>query len=389
MPAVAAIDEAGVALAQLLSELVAFPTESTTSNLGLIQWVADHVESNGGRSTVLAGSEGRANLLASFGPVAPGGVMLSGHTDVVPAGTGWATDPYSMTKVGDALYGRGTADMKGFIAAVIRVTERFRGVDLARPLHLALSFDEEIGCIGVRDALDVIARSDDIRPDVVVIGEPTMMRPRHSHMGKLAYEILCRAAAAHSSMSHDRPSAIASAARLIHALNELQLRHRPLGEPEVTFNCGTIAGGGALNVIADRCTFTFETRFTVDHDPDALLRNFWDAVEVERAALAAAGGSVQATEITRYPALRTDSDDPWLRVIERIADAGPATSIGFGTEGGLFAAALDASVVICGPGDIAVAHRPDEYVSVEQLLRCERFLTGLVQQVCVEPTAVG
>ena len=162
VPAVAAIDEAGVVLAQLLSELVAFPTESTTSNLALIQWVAEHVESNGGRSTVLAGSKGRANLLASFGPVAHGGVMLSGHTDVVPAGTGWATDPYSMTKVGDALYGRGTADMKGFIAAVIRVTERFREVELARPLHLALSFDEEIGCIGVRDALEVIARRDEI-----------------------------------------------------------------------------------------------------------------------------------------------------------------------------------------------------------------------------------
>jgi acetylornithine deacetylase len=294
-----------------------------------------------------------------------------------------------MTKVGDALYGRGTADMKGFIAAVIRVTERFRGVDLARPLHLALSFDEEIGCIGVRDALDAIARTDDIRPDVVVIGEPTMMRPRHSHMGKLAYEVVCRAAAAHSSMSHDKPSAIAAAARLIHVLDELQIRHRPTGEPEVTFNCGTIAGGGALNVIAERCTFTFETRFTVDHDPDALLRSFWDAVEVERGALAAVGGSVHATEITRYPALRTDSDDPWLRAIERIADAGPATSIGFGTEGGLFAAALDATVVICGPGDIAVAHRPDEYVSVEQLLRCERFLTGLIQQACVDPTAVG
>ncbi len=376
-------------LAQLLSELVAFPTESTTSNLDLIHWVADHVESNGGRSTVLPGSEGRANLLASFGPVAPGGVMLSGHTDVVPAGSGWATDPYSMTKVGDALYGRGTADMKGFIAAVIRVTERFRGVDLMRPLHLALSFDEEVGCIGVRDAIDVIVRSGDIRPDVVVIGEPTMMRPRHSHMGKLAYEIACRAVAAHSSLSHDTPSAIAAAARLIHALDDLQQRHRPTGEPEVTFNCGSILGGGALNVIAERCAFTFETRFIVDHDPDAVLESFWDAVEVERAALAAVGGSVQATEITRYPALRTDSNDPWLRVIERIADAGPATSIGFGTEGGLFAAAIDAAVVICGPGDIAVAHRPDEYVSVEQLLRCERFLTGLVQQACVEPTAVG
>ena len=387
VPVLAAIDEAGVALTQLLSELVAFPTESTTPNVGLIRWVADHVESNGGRATVLTGSEGRANLLASFGPAATGGLMLSGHTDVVPAGTGWATDPFSMTKVGDALYGRGTADMKGFIAAVIRMIERFRGVDLARPLHLALSFDEEIGCIGVRDALEVIAGSDVVRPDVVVIGEPTMMRPRHSHMGKLAYEIVCRAVAAHSSLSHTTPSAISAAARLIHTLDDLQRVHSPTGEPNVTFNCGAIDGGGALNVIAQRCAFTFETRFTVDHDPDAVLSAFWDAVDVERAVLTAVGGSVDVTEIIRYPALRTSSDDPWLGLIERIADAGPATSIGFGTEGGLFAAAIDAAVVICGPGDIAVAHRPDEYVTVDQLLRCERFLCSLVQQICVEPVA--
>ena len=387
VPVLAAIDEADVALTQLLSELVAFPTESTTPNVGLIRWVADHVESNGGRATVLTGSEGRANLLASFGPAATGGLMLSGHTDVVPAGTGWATDPFSMTKVGDALYGRGTADMKGFIAAVIRMIERFRGVDLARPLHLALSFDEEIGCIGVRDALEVIAGSDVVRPDVVVIGEPTMMRPRHSHMGKLAYEIVCRAVAAHSSLSHTTPSAISAAARLIHTLDDLQRVHSPTGEPNVTFNCGAIDGGGALNVIAQRCAFTFETRFTVDHDPDAVLSAFWDAVDVERAVLTAVGGSVDVTEITRYPALRTSSDDPWLGLIERIADAGPATSIGFGTEGGLFAAAIDAAVVICGPGDIAVAHRPDEYVTVDQLLRCERFLCSLVQQICVEPVA--
>ena len=387
MPAVAAVDEAGTALTTLLSELVAFPTESTTPNLGLIRWVADHVESNGGRAMVLAGSEGRANLLASFGPATPGGVMLSGHTDVVPAGTGWATDPYSVTKVGDALFGRGTADMKGFIAAVVRTIERFRGVDLIRPLHLALSFDEEIGCIGVRDALEVIASSDVIRPDVVVIGEPTMMRPRHSHMGKLAYEIVCHAVAAHSSLSHSSPSAITAACRLVDALDGLQRQHRPEGEPQVTFNCGMIAGGGALNVIAQQCAFTFEARFTVDHEPDEVLRTFWDAVAAERAALDRVGGSVEVTEITRYPALRTEPDDPWLNVIELIADAGPATSIGFGTEGGLFAAAIDAAVVICGPGDIAVAHRADEYVTVDQLLRCERFLCGLVQQVCVEPAS--
>ncbi len=380
VPVAAVTDEAGTALAGLLAELVAFPTESSTPNIGLIRWVADHIESNGGRVSVLDGSEGRANLLGSFGPQMPGGLMLSGHTDVVPAGSGWATDPYSMTKIGDALYGRGTADMKGFIAAAIRMAVQFRDVELTRPLHLALSFDEEIGCIGVRDALQFIAGRDDLSPEVVVIGEPTMMRPRHSHMGKLAYEVICTAQTAHSSLSHSKPSAIASAARLLRALEDLQQHYRPLGEPEVTFNVGTIAGGTALNVIADRCSFSFEVRHTVEHDPEAVLEPFMLAVDRESATV---------TEITRYPALRTRSDDPWLRIIERIADAGPATTISFGTEGGLFAEALDASVVICGPGDIAVAHRPDEYVTLDQLLRCERFLCSLVQQICVDPTAEG
>ncbi len=387
MPAAVATDEAGDELARLLSDLVAFPTESTTPNLAFVHFVADHVESNGGRVSVLDGGESRANLLASFGPQTTGGVMLSGHTDVVPAGTGWATDPYSMTRIDDALYGRGTADMKGFIAAVIRVTAQFRGVELSRPLHIALSFDEEIGCIGVRDALEIINARPDLRPDVVVVGEPTMMRPSHSHMGKLAYEVVCRAASAHSSLSHTRPSAIASAVRLASVLDQLQQHHRPVAEAEVTFNCGTIGGGTALNVIADRCAFTFEVRHTVDHDPATLLLAFDDAVAGERAVLADHGGSVELTEITRYPALRTRPDDPWLRVVERIADAGPAISIGYGTEGGLFAEALGVPVVICGPGDITVAHRPDEYVTVAQLLRCERFLSGLVQQICVDPAA--
>jgi acetylornithine deacetylase len=384
VPAAAVIDDAGQQLADLLSQLVAFSTESRTPNVELIRWVAEHIESNGGRATVLQGTEGRANLLASFGPEMSGGLMLSGHTDVVPAGTGWATDPYSMTQRDDVLYGRGTADMKGFIAAAVRVTGRFRGVELSRPLHLVLSFDEEVGCIGVRQALDAIVERRDIRPDVVVIGEPTMMQPRHSHMGKLAYEVTCTTAAAHSSLSHRKPSAIAVAGRLLAVLDDLQRRHHPAGVPEVTFNCGTINGGTGLNVIAQRCELTFELRHTVDHDPDAVLEPFHRAVDLEREALADAG-SVDVSEIIRYPALRTASDDPWLRLVERIADAGVAGSIGFGTEGGLFAAALDCSVVICGPGDIAVAHRPDEHVTVDQLLRCERFLSALVQEICVDP----
>jgi acetylornithine deacetylase len=389
VPAAAVIDDAASELAELLAQLVAFPTESTTPNLDLIRWFADHAESNGGRVTVIDGAVGRANLLASFGPEIAGGLMLSGHTDVVPAGSGWATDPYSITKVGDALHGRGTADMKGFIAAMIRAITQFRDVDLRRPLHIALSFDEEIGCVGVRQALTVIAERDDVSPEVVVIGEPTMMRPRHSHMGKLAYEIVCTTTAAHSSLSHTKPSAIAITARLLNALDDLQQQYRPVGDPEVTFNCGSIAGGSALNVIAERCTFAFETRHTIDHDPDVVLEPFMRAIDRERAALVDHSGSIDVREITRYPALRTAPNDPWLRVIERIADAGAATSISYGTEGGLFAAALDTSVVICGPGDIAVAHRPDEYVTIDQLLRCERFLCTVVQQICVDPAAEG
>jgi acetylornithine deacetylase len=384
VPDSAVFDDAGTRLTRLLTDLVAFPTESRTPNLELIRWVAEHIESNGGRATVLEADGGRANLLASFGPREHGGLMLSGHTDVVPAGAGWASDPYSVTRIDDLLFGRGTADMKGFVAAVIRMVERFRGIELKRPLHIALSFDEEIGCLGVRHALQAVAGRDDVRPDLVVVGEPTMMRPSHSHMGKLAYEVVCRTAAAHSSLSHSKPSAIAVAVRLLAVIDQLQAKHRPVGQPEVTFNCGTITGGTGVNVIADRCAFAFEARFTVDHDPDDLLRPFMEAVERERAGIAEQHGSIDVGEIIRYPALRTLSVDPWLALVERIADAGPATAIGYGTEGGLFAEALGVPVVICGPGDIAVAHRPDEYVTIEQLLRCERFLCSIVQQICVD-----
>src|SRR4051794_30344984 len=387
VPAAADIDDAGKQLIDLLGELVAFATESRTPNIGLIRWVAEQFEAADGRTTVIEGEQGRANLLASFGPRAMGGLMLSGHTDVVPAGTGWATDPYAVTPVGDSLYGRGTADMKGFIAASMRIVEAVRETELKKPLHILLSFDEEIGCVGVRHALAAISGSEDVRPELVVIGEPTMMRPRHSHLGKVAFEIVCSAEAAHSSLSHTKPSAISTAARLLSVIDDLQQNYTPTGDPEITFNCGSISGGSALNVIAERCTFTFEMRHTVDHDPDAVLEQFRNAVGLGRADLVRHGGDIQVTEMIRYPALRTAADDPWLQVVERVADAGPSTSLGFGTEGGLFAAALDASVVICGPGDIAVAHRPDEYVTVDQLLRCARFLSTLVDQVCVEPSA--
>lgn len=357
-----------------LSTLVGFPTESRTPNIGLIDWVADRLGNAGARVRLDHGPAGRANLFASFGPDVPGGLLLSGHTDVVPAGSGWSTDPYLMSIDGDRVAGRGTADMKGFLAVVLAGLAGRHG-SFSRPLHLALSYDEEVGCQGVRSLLAQLAAEPDVRPDLVLIGEPTQMRPRHSHLGKLAYDVTFHGEAGHSSRSHTLPSAITHAASFIATLDRIQAAHRPDGghEPSVTINCGTIHGGTGLNVIADRCVLDFEVRHDVSHDPDRLIGDILTGLD--------------AVEKVRYPALATDATHAMVRLAERLADAGLASPIGFGTEGGLFAAALGAPVVICGPGDIADAHRADEYVTIAQLDSCRRFLAALIRECCEVPSS--
>lgn len=379
----------------LLAHMVAMPTESTTPNRQLIDWAADHLQTYGATVSIIEGPHGRANLLASIGPQVPGGLMLSGHTDVVPAGQGWATDPYSLATEGSKLIGRGTADMKGFIACVLTAVEEINISTLARPLYIALSYDEEVGCVGVRGLLDQLGEHGDhdhVRPDLVLIGEPTMMRPRHAHLGKIAYRVRMTAQPAHSSLSPFLPSAINTAATVITALQAVAEPYRAsasrdeMGEgfAEVTINIGSISGGSALNVLAELCELTFELRHSNAHDPDQLLAPFWQTVQAERVALGAVGGGIEVGEIARYPALATDTANEWVRLVERTADRGPSTPLGFGTEGGLFARTLGAAVVVCGPGDIGVAHKPDEYVSDQQLRACSSFTRRLIDAVCRE-----
>ena len=381
---------------QHLAHLVAMPTESGTPNRGLIEWAADHLDAFGASTAIIDGPAGRANLLATLGPSVPGGLLLSGHTDVVAAGTGWATEPYTVTINGRSVAGRGTTDMKGFIACVLVAVEDTDRSALLAPVHIALSYDEEVGCVGVRSLLARLAEhaaNSAVRPDLIVIGEPTMMRPRHAHLGKIAYRLVFTAQAGHSSLSPFLPSAISSAAHVIAALETVAEPHLrtatrdATGEANahVTVNVGSINGGTALNVLAERCEIAFELRHTTEFDPDALLAPLWSVVDGEHELLGQVGGGVEIEEITRYPALATNTDNPWVRLVERTADRGPSVPIGYGTEGGLFAAALDAPVVICGPGDIAVAHRPDEYVSTDQLQACLSFLTGLIEHICVRP----
>ena len=371
-----------VAVVDLLRTLVGHATESRTPNLGLIECAAERLESAGGRVTVMDGAPGRANLLASFGPDGPGGLLVSGHTDVVPAGTGWNTDPYSLTADdGDRLYGRGTADMKGFIACLLDVV-KLAGRARTEPLHVALSYDEEIGCVGVRGLLDRLGPMG-VAPDLVLIGEPTMMRPRNAHLGKVAFDIGVHTAAGHSSRSHTLPNAISVAAAIIGRLDNIQRNHRPpnqADEPTVTVNVGTIRGGTGLNIIAEACSFAFEVRHDAAHDPDVLLRPVWEMVEEQRHKVACVHGRIDADETVRYPALATDRINRHVIGIEALAGEGECTPIGYGTEGGLFAATLGVPVVICGPGDIADAHRPDEYVTVAQLDRCTDFLHRLLAE---------
>ena len=383
----------------VLSDLVGFPTESLTPNRGLIDWLSDHLQTFGARVVAIEGPAGRSNLLASLGPAGPGGLMLSAHTDVVPAGPGWTTDPYDLTRFehptfGEALRARGSADMKGFIACALIAVRELDIATLKRPVHLAFSYDEEVGCVGVRGLLDHLV--DEVRntsgvaavsPDLVLIGEPSMMWPRHAHLGKVAYRLTFRATPGHSSLSPFLPTAIGGATRTITVLESIAEAHRATavrdanGEAiaNVSVNVGTIHGGTALNVLSEQCELTFELRHSTAFDPDALLAPLWASVDAERVR---SGHRVDVVEIARYPALSTDASADVVRLIERIADRGKSIPIGYGTEGGLFAAALGVPVIICGPGDIAVAHRADEYVSLDQLRSCLTFLRQFIAAVC-------
>lgn len=374
----------------MLARLVAFDTTSRDSNLALVEYVEGLLGDLGIASTRVLNADGRkANLYASLGPVAEGGIILSGHTDVVPVdGQTWSSDPFTLTERGGRLYGRGTCDMKGFLALALAAASTFAGAGrLNRPIHLALSYDEEVGCLGAPSMIAEIARHVP-KPAAVIVGEPTNMEVVHGHKGITSYVVTVTGHEAHSSLTHLGLSANMMAVRLMHSLSELarRLEHdgdpaSPFVPPHPTLTIGQINGGTAVNILARQCVFLFDLRCPPGIDPMKILGPFLaetQALDAEMKARFPETG-VQVVRRSLTPAFAPEPDGPAERIARSLAgDNGPPRVVAYAAEAGQFQEA-GFSTVICGPGSIEQAHQPDEFVERTQMERGAAFMLRLAE----------
>ena len=373
----------------ILERLVGFDTTSHLSNLALIEWVESFLAGLGVASRRIASADGaKSNLLATVGPSVEGGVVLSGHTDVVPvAGQAWTSDPFALVARGGRLFGRGSCDMKGFIALALAAVPDFLEAKLQRPAHLAFSYDEEIGCFGAPAMIEVIARELP-RPALVVVGEPTSMEVVSGHKGIGVWRVTVTGREAHSSRTDLGVSAVMGAARLMGELNAIAERLTREADPASIFlpkgptlTIGTVAGGTAGNILARQCVFVFDLRGLPDDGSHQALHGFFDLaarVDAEIKAQAPEGGVV-VEQLADVPPLRADPASEAEAFVRRLAgDNGPARVASFASEAGQFQGA-GLPAVLCGPGSIDQAHQPDEYVDVTQMQRGAAFMARLAE----------
>ena len=373
---------------QIFARLMAFDTVSAKPNLGLMTYVRDLLAEAGIAAVLIPDpAGGKANLYATVGPVGIGGVMLSGHTDVVPVeGQRWSHPPFALSEADGRLYGRGAADMKGFVAAAVAAVIGAAGRPLKVPLHLALSYDEEIGCMGVRSLIDMLEGAP-IRPRFCIVGEPTGMQVATGHKGKVALRATCVGREGHSALAPLALNALHLAVDFVNAVRELQARVAATGlrdgdydVPYSTLHVGLLNGGVQVNIVPNRAVVDFEIRSLVGEDTDALIGALTAAAEAIVAPLRAEfpEAAIRVERLWDYPGLGTPSDAAVVNFVKGLTGANGTMKVAFGTEGGLFDARLGIPTVICGPGSMRQGHKPDEYVSVEQMERCEAMLAALV-----------
>jgi acetylornithine deacetylase len=379
---------------ELLNTLIGFDTTSYNSNLELIEFIQSYLSSYGIDSTLIHDESGKkANLYATIGRTDIGGVMLSGHTDVVPvAGQDWDTDPFSLTESSDKLYGRGSADMKGFIALVLSRVPEMVSKELTKPIHLAFSYDEEIGCVGVQRMLDLLEHQP-IKPSCCIIGEPTGMEVVIGHKGKLATRVKVRGHACHSGQSPLGVNAIDFASELIVYIRKLaheKAQNGPFDKdyevPYTTLHTGVVGGGTALNIVPNLCQFDFEIRHLYEENPQHLLdqiKSFArDHLEKEMHLIDSDTGFDFETLAT-YPGLLTDPGIEFVRYVKQLLDNNAHSKVIFGSEGGLFQKRLGIPTLVCGPGNIDQAHKANEYISLDQLQKGGNFLDCLLESLAL------
>lgn len=375
----------------LLRDLIGFPTVSRDPNRALIDYCTDYLRSIGASVDIITAEAGRkANLFATIGPQDVPGVMLSGHTDVVPVdGQAWSKMPFEAVVENGRVYGRGAADMKGFVASALYCASKAAERRLNTPLHLALSHDEEIGCIGVHSLIDMLA-DNPVKPAMCIVGEPTSMAIAIGHKGKTAIEAKCVGSAAHSALAPQAVNAIHLACDLIQKIRQLQddialngAQDMAYDVPHTTLHAGLITAGVALNIVPDHAVVTFEIRNLETDNPEKILGRLRDAISP---VIAVARQKIRHADIVfklinSYPGLDTQLDDPVVDMLAALTGSERRIKVAFGTEGGLFSQKLGIPTVVCGPGSMEQGHKADEFVTLEQLAACDTMLEALIDRL--------
>lgn len=377
--------------AEILAKLISFDTVSHKTNLPLLEWVEDYLSGFGVASHRVYDDTGeKANLIATIGPDDAPGIILSGHVDVVPVeGQPWTTDPFEATVIDGKMYGRGSSDMKGFCACVLAAVPQMVEASLATPLHIVLSYDEEVGCIGVRGAIAEIAQWP-VTPRACIVGEPTMMQVILGHKSKRSVRVTVRGKTGHSSLAPDFVNAVEYAARLTVMISDKGRNFAQSGAVDplydvghTTAHVGMLHGGTQLNIVPDEAIFDFEFRAIREDDADALVEQVMayarDVLEPQMKAVHADTG-IDFHMISGVDGLDTAPEEDVVAFAKSLAQRNDHAKVAFGTEGGLFQTMADIPTVVIGPGDIGRAHKADEYIGLDEIEAGSAFIDRLIDR---------